>query len=347
MLVDWFTVIAQIVNFLILVGLLKHFLYDRIVRAMDDRERRIQTRLEEAGDKRKEADREAESYRRKNEELNKKRDQMLTEAREEADRRLKELTREARDQVDESRNRWLDSLEKEKHAFLKDLKQLTAREVYALSRRALKDMAEAELEERMAEVFVGKLKELKKDHKDAVMEAIRKDENKAVVRSGFEISTAGRQKITKAVREEIAESAEITYDTVPDMIMGIELKVQGEKVVWSIRDYLLELEERAKNAIESETRKGERAKPPGAGDTETSEKEEGREREEEEAEEGQEEAEQESTEEEQEETEAEEQRKEEDEPEKEGLERTEKRGESDVTAETDKRKQRRKKRKRK
>lgn len=255
MLVDWFTVIAQIVNFLILVALLKHFLYDRIIRAMDNREQKIRSRLEEAEYKRKEADNEAESYRRKNEELEKKRNEMLAEAREEADRRLKALTREAREQVDQSRRRWQESLEKEKVVFLRDLKQLAAREVVALSRKTLKDMAEADLEERMAEVFVTKIKELKKEDKDALRQAVENGENKAVVRSGFEISEAGRQKITKAVREEITEGAEITYDTDPELIMGLELKAQGEKVVWTIRDYLLQLEERARSAIENETRK--------------------------------------------------------------------------------------------
>ena len=50
MQIDWFTVVAQIVNFLTLVGLLKKFLYGPIIRAMDDRERRIASRLEEAND---------------------------------------------------------------------------------------------------------------------------------------------------------------------------------------------------------------------------------------------------------------------------------------------------------
>ena len=36
---DWFTVIAQIINFLILVALLKRFLYGPIIRAMERRER--------------------------------------------------------------------------------------------------------------------------------------------------------------------------------------------------------------------------------------------------------------------------------------------------------------------
>ena len=37
MLIDWFTVGAQIVNFLVLVGLLKYFLYEPILKAMDKR----------------------------------------------------------------------------------------------------------------------------------------------------------------------------------------------------------------------------------------------------------------------------------------------------------------------
>ena len=52
MLIDWFTVVAQIVNFLILVALLKHFLYGPLVRAIDAREERIAARLAEAERKR-------------------------------------------------------------------------------------------------------------------------------------------------------------------------------------------------------------------------------------------------------------------------------------------------------
>ena len=41
MLIDWFTVVAQVVNFLILVWLLKRFLYKPILDAIDAREKRI------------------------------------------------------------------------------------------------------------------------------------------------------------------------------------------------------------------------------------------------------------------------------------------------------------------
>ena len=38
MLVDWFTVLAQVINFFVLVWLLKRFLFKPIVSAMDARE---------------------------------------------------------------------------------------------------------------------------------------------------------------------------------------------------------------------------------------------------------------------------------------------------------------------
>ena len=41
MLIDWFTVVAQVINFLILMGLLKYFLYNRILGAMDEREQHL------------------------------------------------------------------------------------------------------------------------------------------------------------------------------------------------------------------------------------------------------------------------------------------------------------------
>lgn len=65
MLIDWFTVVAQIINFLILVFLLKHFLYGRIINAMDQREARITSRLEEAETQRKEAENEAAMFKLK------------------------------------------------------------------------------------------------------------------------------------------------------------------------------------------------------------------------------------------------------------------------------------------
>ena len=67
MLIDWFTVGAQVLNFLILVWLMKRFLYKPILHAIDAREKRIATELADADAKKAEARTEREELRHKNE----------------------------------------------------------------------------------------------------------------------------------------------------------------------------------------------------------------------------------------------------------------------------------------
>ena len=89
MLIDWFTVTAQIVNFLILVYLLKRFLYQPIVRHMNEREEKIANRLQQASDKRAEAQRQIDEFQHKQEEIEQQSAQKLEKAEEEAQKRLK------------------------------------------------------------------------------------------------------------------------------------------------------------------------------------------------------------------------------------------------------------------
>ncbi|MBA3062156.1 MAG: F0F1 ATP synthase subunit B, partial [Atribacteria sp.] len=58
MLIDSFTIIAQIINFLILVYLLKRFLFNRIIKIMDDREMQITGRMQDAEAAKEEAQKE-------------------------------------------------------------------------------------------------------------------------------------------------------------------------------------------------------------------------------------------------------------------------------------------------
>ena len=84
MLIDWFTVAAQALNFLILVWLLKRFLYKPILNAIDAREKRIATELADADAKKAEARQERDEFNRKNKEFDKQRTALLTKAEDEA-----------------------------------------------------------------------------------------------------------------------------------------------------------------------------------------------------------------------------------------------------------------------
>ena len=84
MLIDWFTVAAQALNFLILVWLMKLFLYAPILHAIDAREKRIAAELADAAAKKAEAQKERDEFQRKNEEFDQQHAALLSKATDEA-----------------------------------------------------------------------------------------------------------------------------------------------------------------------------------------------------------------------------------------------------------------------
>ena len=84
MLIDWFTIAAQVLNFLILVWLMKRFLYKPILHAIDEREKRIATELANADKKKVDAQKESDEFKRKNKEFDQRRAALLSKATDEA-----------------------------------------------------------------------------------------------------------------------------------------------------------------------------------------------------------------------------------------------------------------------
>jgi F-type H+-transporting ATPase subunit b len=249
-LIDWFTVGAQIINFLVLVGLLKYFLYGRIVRAMREREEKIAARLAEAEAREQEAGQELESYQLKNQELSRQRDQMLARAREEAEAERKKLLHEARQDVDRAKSRWYEAVEREKEAFLADLRQRASHQVFAIARLALADLASADLEERIIQAFSQRLEDLDEDKRQTLRASLRADQG-VVITSAFDLPETAKTRIAEILQKHTDNGVKLDYRTSPAVISGIELRVSGYKVAWSLNDYLETLEEDLQETLEA------------------------------------------------------------------------------------------------
>jgi F-type H+-transporting ATPase subunit b len=245
-LIDWFTIIAQIVNFLILVALLKYFLYGRILQAMDQRQEKIAARLAEAEQWRLEAEEERHHYKARLDDLELQQADILAQARKEADSERKKLLNEAREEVEVARSRWYEAIEREKTAFLQDLQQRAGRQVYNITRRALADLATAELEQQIVEVFCRRLQELPLEKRQELVDAL-KSSTEVTITSAFSLTEEVKQKINSILKVYLPDGLEVHYQTSPDVISGIELKVRGHKIAWSLDQYL--------EALEAETHK--------------------------------------------------------------------------------------------
>ena len=245
---DWFTVIAQIINFLILVALLKRFLYGPIVRAMDRREEEIASRLAAAAKKAVDAEQERERYETLARELAETREEMRAKAREEADELRKELLEKAREEVNRSRAQWRESFHGERESFLRSLRRHVCEEACTVARRVVTEMADSSLEERMAVCLERRIRDLSAEERGELSGHFRASGEDIIVRSAFELSTEGRTALVRAVNS-LMGAATLRFEVEPALLCGVEIVAGGRSLAWNLEDYLDELEEKLGEAM--------------------------------------------------------------------------------------------------
>ena len=250
--IDWFVFLAQIFNFLLLTYLLKRFLYGRIIKAMDDREAKIAARFAEAEELKCKANEAAELYEKRNQMLNEKKEIMLNEATMAAEAKRKELMEKVREEVDQVKARWQDMLVREHDAFFYDLRQRAAKQLYATARKALADLADVELEERIVDEFIRRVKALDEEKSIQIRKAISGGGNRVVIQSAFGISEPMQAQIEESLKKQITNGFTIRYLEQPDIVSGIELRVNGHKIAWSLNEYLETLVESLTETLQKE-----------------------------------------------------------------------------------------------
>jgi F-type H+-transporting ATPase subunit b len=262
MLIDWFTVVAQIVNFVILLVALKYLLYDRVLEAMERRRREFAEREAETERLQKEAEREASHLEERRREMEANWENMIDEARREADERRRELLEEARAEVEQQERQWRDSIRARQDRLLAELQQSTGEQATAITRRALSDLADADLEGGMVAEFVGRLEELTEAHDDEVVQALR-DEGEDVpvrVRTSFELTDVQRDEIRRTLRKLVEDGhREVEWERDPDLIAGVVVEIGARSIGWTIDSYLDSLRESFAEVVRRQIEEGGRS----------------------------------------------------------------------------------------
>jgi F-type H+-transporting ATPase subunit b len=243
MLIDWFTVVAQGFNFLVLVWLLKRYLYKPVLAAIDAREKQIALAIADATSQRTAAEQERATFAAKNAALDGERAALLNQAASAADAERTRLLAEARAEVDALRAKQMAEMRGDQTRLSEGIARLAQQEVLAIARKVLKDMAGASLEGRMAVLFAQRLRTLDKSAKETMVAAFGSSPG-ALVRSAFDLSEAQRTLIQDAVNEEFAASIQLRFEISAEMLCGVELSAGGQKLAWSMADYLGVLEKK-------------------------------------------------------------------------------------------------------
>ena len=241
MLLDNFTVIAQLINFLILIWLLKRFLYGPILAAIDAREERLRAQQERARQAQKKAEERQNHYETLHAQFAEQREQLLTETRNQIDRERRQLLKDARLDIARQREQWRAGLAREQQELTSRLQQRSEETFLQTLETVLSDLTSRSLQQATVATFLDRLADLDEEQLDR----LRNDS--AGSRIGYEIATPWalsdrEQHQLETGLQPIIGASPRHYRVAAELRCGIELRHGGHKVAWSLASHLDQLE---------------------------------------------------------------------------------------------------------
>jgi F-type H+-transporting ATPase subunit b len=250
--INWFTVIAQLINFLILVWLLKRFLYKPILDAVNEREKKITDQLKDAEDKKATAQQEKDEFKKKNEDFDQQKkglmDNVVAEAASEKNQLIEAAKAEAKELISKMEKAAKEEQENEN----KEHAQNTQKHVFEITRKALESIASLSLDEQSTNSFIKHLKSSNDEAKQKFIDAFKSHPDAITVSSAFDLPVKQQNEITDAVNELLDTKTKLQFKTLPGIISGIELSAKGYKIGWSFSEYLSALKQNISGEMKEE-----------------------------------------------------------------------------------------------
>ncbi|MFO7545900.1 MAG: F0F1 ATP synthase subunit delta [Trueperaceae bacterium] len=260
---DWFTLIAQLVNFALLIVLLRVFLYGPIQRVMAERSERIAATQRAAEAALQEAKEEVEAAERERHELARSRRERMDELEEDLEaeraRRLEAIEREENDAREDASR----ALDRERDELLEALLRRTSELVADELRRTLLEIAGADLDARSAEMLRRHTEAFDPDTMDTLRSGAR--EGPVVVTTAVDANDETKAEIGRLLRELTGDDVEPRFETDPALLFGVTIRLGAFRLAWNAAERTAELERKLAERLDQRATRGGNAAGRGQG----------------------------------------------------------------------------------
>ena len=237
--IDLVTLIAQIINLVVLIWLMKRFLYQPVLKMISERQALIDAEIKKAHQARQEALLQEAQYTKKVADFDAKRSLMMSEARQEVDAFKQKLLDESKQAISYSRKNWQVELEQEKQSFDAGLQASIIKNFKLFASDALKDMAGVELTSLVLDKFKEKVQKMPKTNRKKMSDSILKNK-KVIISTDSKLDTMKKNELKDFLLEEFEISEIIKFEFCEDenLICGIQIQVGEHQTSWNLKNYL-------------------------------------------------------------------------------------------------------------
>ena len=235
--IDWLTVIIQAANFLILVWILKRYLYKPILNAMDKRQKAVFAKLREAEKRELDAEKARKNFENEKQNVKDESRKVFLDAHKKAEEEKSEMVKEAHHDMQKKQSRFEEQLDLEKKALYQSVRNLAGETLIKTARDALGELATKDLESDMVSLFVQKIsKNTSKDFAQ-IIDGI-KNKKTIFLSSSTKLDAKDKKVIEGALKDLSGVSPTITYKENSDLICGIEILCDTVMIRWGFDKYI-------------------------------------------------------------------------------------------------------------
>lgn len=257
MSIDFFTFFAQMFNLLLLLYLLRRFLYLPVLKAVDERQKFIERELKKAASSHKAALQMETECKRKMSEIDMQKQEILAQTRKDALLLSEKLSDEAKAQLEADKLLWKQRLEADKNTFNLAMQNLIVEHFNRLADSALRQMADVSLNDLMLTKLKEKIENLP-FRKKQEFKAAYQNKKQLIVRSAQKILPEQRQKFEEFLlgQFELSKETKFKFEIDKKLVCGVSLQAEEQLIEWNLAAYLTEFQKNMENDVQQLVNKG-------------------------------------------------------------------------------------------
>ena len=241
MTIDWTTVLFQVINFIVLVFLLRKFLYGPIVSIMEKREQEILERETHAKQQSLKAKQTEEDYQNRIDTFEREKENHVQQMHHEVQQKKQKLLLKSKEEISLLQKQWKNEVQHEAKHYMVELRDQISKHACNLAKKALSDLADASLESLVLDVFIKKLNALN-DQESVKMKQSLEQENRGHLKSTFKLSTKQQEAVEKTLHQLTNVPITLSYSQDHTLGCGYVLELKGYRMSWNTKHYLDDIE---------------------------------------------------------------------------------------------------------
>ncbi len=253
MQIDWITFFAEIINLLVLVWLLKHFLYAPITNVIAKRQSEINEKIESANNLHRQAESEFQTLQIEKNALEKSLQSQRNDLAKELAQNRKDNLIKIKKEANQLKHQLNEQIKLQNENLKTELEQFISHDFMKIAGRIITDLTGATPIERVLNLFYEKLIKLKQSEKNELNKVLL-NQKVIYINSSKTLDEKHRRDMNRFLRSylQISPKTKIQYNVAPSLVMGVEIRIQDIAIDWTIKNYLDEMQQALDNLLSHE-----------------------------------------------------------------------------------------------